>query len=133
MGAVETAVKSLPFDRYRWSWPLVVSLLLLMMPGCDSAGPGAPGGSSESREHAEAASGSAASDEILTRLAQADAADGTADKVIRKCVTCSLYMDGDAAHAATAHGYEVHLCSESCLDRFQRDPDRAVLSMKPAQ
>ena len=86
------------------------------MPGCDSAG---PGGSSESREHAEAASGSAASDEILTRLAQADAADGTADKVIRKCVTCSLYMDGDAAHVATAHGYEVHLCSESCLDRFQ--------------
>jgi hypothetical protein len=84
-------------------------------------------------EPADRRSRDVASDEVLTRLAEADAADGTTDQVIRKCITCSLYMDGDAAYTATAHEYEVHLCSESCLDRFERDPDRAVLSMKPAQ
>jgi len=130
-GRVESVVKFVPSDRHRWSWTLFASLLLLL--GCDGAGSGGAGAPDEPASHAQAPASGAANDEILTRMAQADAADGTTDKVIRKCVTCSLYMDGDAAHAATAHGYEVHLCSESCLERFERDPDRAVLSMKPAQ
>jgi YHS domain-containing protein len=122
MCAVELATKHRPLSATRWSWILVACLLLIG--ACDRGAPG---------ETQERSSVGDVGDEVLARMAEADAADGTVDKVIRKCVTCSLYMDGDAAYTATAHGYEVHLCSESCLDRFQRDPDRAVRSMKPAQ
>lgn len=101
---------------------------LLCTAACDTGG---------SIEPAVAPSQEAATDEILARMAAADAADGTVDKVIRRCVTCSLFMKGDPAHAVTAHGYEAHLCSEPCRERFERDPDAAVMSMsvsiKPAE
>ncbi len=80
-----------------------------------------------------AATAGGADAEVLARMAEADAADGTVDRVIRKCMGCSLHMDGDPSHKATAHGYEAHLCSEQCLYRFERDPDAVVMSMKPPE
>ena len=101
----------------------LAGLCLLLLGACEStpAPPAAP------------AASESASAKLLSRLAAADAADGSTDKVIHKCIGCSLHMDGDPAFAATAHGYEAHLCSEQCLYRFERDPDRVILQMQPPE
>ena len=55
-------------------------------------------------------------------LAQADLADGTADKVIAKCPGCGLGMEGDPMHASTIEGYTAHSCSASCKATLDADP-----------
>jgi hypothetical protein len=114
----------------RSSYPSLALAALLLVAACQTG--------DEAVKPARPAHGAAdqvatPSDEILSRLAAADAADGATDKIIRKCITCSLLMDGDPKHTAEAHGYEAHLCSDQCLYRFTRDPDRALMSMKPPQ
>ena len=68
--------------------------------------------------------------EVLAALAKADGADGKTDKVVSKCVTCALAMDGKADHAATVGDYKVHLCSDDCKKKFDTDPDKALLALK---
>lgn len=68
--------------------------------------------------------------EVEARLARADAADGAADKIIRKCASCSLAMDGTPEHALTAHGYTMQFCSDHCRDRFADDTDAAIMAMQ---
>ena len=59
-------------------------------------------------------------------LAAADAHDGAVDHVVHECASCSLGMDGDAAHASQHGGYTLHFCSASCKDRFEADPESAI-------
>ena len=66
--------------------------------------------------------------EALVILAKADSFDGTDDKVISKCLTCSLGMAGNAEHASKFGSYELHLCSETCKKHFDADPEQAVLT-----
>lgn len=66
---------------------------------------------------------------LSAALAAADAADGKTDRVVSKCMTCSLHMDGEEKYSAEAHGYTMHLCSENCLFRFERNPDRAIRAL----
>ena len=54
-------------------------------------------------------------------LAQADATDGSADKVVANCAGCQLQMAGKAEHAITAGAYAMHFCSENCKTRFGED------------
>ncbi|HZL83953.1 MAG TPA: hypothetical protein VFD07_01095 [Candidatus Krumholzibacteria bacterium] len=54
-------------------------------------------------------------------LAQADAVDGSADKVVANCAGCQLGMPGKAEHAITAGAYAMHFCSENCKTRFGED------------
>lgn len=63
-------------------------------------------------------------------LAKADAADGTVDKVISKCVTCMLTMDGKPDHSATYGEYTVHLCSEECEETFTANPEKALAALR---
>jgi hypothetical protein len=69
------------------------------------------------------------SEEALVILAKADAVDGTEDKVISKCLTCSLGMDGKAEYDCTFGAYEVHLCSAGCRKHFEANPEKAVLAV----
>jgi YHS domain-containing protein len=69
-------------------------------------------------------------DQVATKLAAADLADGTADKVVAKCAACRLGMDGDAAHVSQHAGYELHFCAEDCKKRFDTDPNK-ILSKLP--
>lgn len=66
----------------------------------------------------------------LAALAKADAADGSADKVVSKCVVCSLAMDGSPDYAAGYGGYDVHLCSKECREAFLKDPEGILAALK---
>jgi hypothetical protein len=55
-------------------------------------------------------------------LAKADAADGAVDKVVHKCPSCGLAMDGKAEHASRIAGYELHSCSAGCKSGLEADP-----------
>ncbi len=59
-------------------------------------------------------------------LPAADAADGAVDKVVHRCASCGLGMEGDAAHSSQVHGYEFHSCSASCKDSLESDADGVV-------
>ena len=68
-------------------------------------------------------------DAMLAKLAAADAADGHVDKVIEKCVTCKLEMDGKPEYAVTVGDYSVQLCSATCEGVFEKDPAKALLAL----
>ncbi len=60
------------------------------------------------------------------RLAAADLADGTPDKVVSKCANCRLGMAGGSQHVSTYAGYELHFCSADCKKEFDADPGAVI-------
>ena len=84
---------------------------------------------SASAPAADSASG-APSQQALGLLAKADAADGTADKILNKCVICMLGMDGSPEHSASYGGYQLHFCSEHCKETFTRNPEQSLLALE---
>jgi len=67
--------------------------------------------------------------QVETKLAAADLADGTADKVVSKCAACKLGMDGDAANASQHAGYTLHFCSAECKHRFDGDANKVLAKL----
>jgi YHS domain-containing protein len=67
--------------------------------------------------------------QVEAKLAAADLADGHVDKVVAKCASCRLGMDGDAANASVHAGYELHFCSAECKKRFDADPDKVIAKL----
>jgi hypothetical protein len=61
--------------------------------------------------------------ESLAALAKADAADGKVDKVVSKCITCRLAMEGSPEHSVDYGGYTLHFCSEECKKAFSENPE----------
>lgn len=100
---------------------LVTALVIVALVGCE--------GKTPAEKPAEKASGTPTA-AALTVLAKADAVDGTTDKVVGKCLTCSLGMDGKAEHAATYGEYTLHLCKDGCKKNFEADPEKALASVK---
>jgi YHS domain-containing protein len=93
-----------------------------MAVGCGTAkAPDAP------QKQGLAASPGAAS---LAILAKADASDGSVDKVVSKCVTCRLGMEGKPEYSVNYGGYAVHLCSEECKKTFAENPEKALQALK---
>lgn len=73
----------------------------------------------------------APSPEALTaKLAQADAKDGTTDKIVSKCAGCALHMDGKSENALTLQGYTLHFCNAGCKERFGKDLEGSVAALK---
>ena len=64
-----------------------------------------------------------------SRLAHADAADGSVDKVVAKCTGCGLGMEGNKDHAVVVGDYTLHLCSDSCQQVVAKDPVAAVMTL----
>ena len=96
---------------------LVLATVLLVGPlGCDDK----PSGPVTPNAHTKAC------------LVHADLADGTADKVIRKCPACSLTMDGSESFKATLEGYETHSCSAECKVALENDPNMLFAALKCA-
>lgn len=91
----------------RWMVLGLVAVALFVS-GCDRA-PAAPPGRDEA-----------------SLLAKADAADGTVDKVVVRCVVCNLSMDGEPERTSTYAGYTFHLCSAGCKETFDHDPAKAL-------
>ena len=59
----------------------------------------------------------------LACLPFADQADGTADRVVKKCPACALAMEGRAEFKSTVGGYVVHSCSGQCQKTLEQNPD----------
>jgi hypothetical protein len=66
----------------------------------------------------------------LDALAKADAADGKVDKIVSKCLTCMLGMQGQPENAVTYGKFTLHFCSKTCKEKFLKDPEKAVLALK---
>ena len=99
---------------------LAAAILVTALAGCG-------GGGDAGKPAASGKSGLSAGS--LAALAKADAADGAPDKVVSKCPTCMLAMDGKAAFSATCGEYTVHLCSEGCKEAFAKDPEGALAKL----
>jgi len=67
--------------------------------------------------------------QIEIKLAAADAVDGHVDKVVSKCASCRLGMDGDGQYASVHAGYELHFCSAECKTRFDADPQKVIAKL----
>ncbi len=98
---------------------VVAILLVSVLTAC--------GGSS-----APAPSASTAAVPDAALLKKADLADGVEDKVISKCPSCALGMDGDPAHAVQVDDYTLHFCSESCEMRMETAPESVIKAMERA-
>lgn len=68
--------------------------------------------------------------EVLAVLAKADAKDGSVDHVVHKCAGCSLGMDGENTFPLKVQDYTMHFCKQGCLDKFQPDPAKAIMTLK---
>lgn len=67
---------------------------------------------------------------VEAKLAEADEFDGQTDKVVSKCASCALGMDGKSEHALAVSGYTLHFCSEGCKTGFDKDTTKAILALK---
>ena len=106
---------------------LAIAFLVLAVAGCEGGNKEASLPSGEDPGPAATPQPSAAG---LAVLVKADAADGAADKVVSKCLTCNLGMEGSAEHVATLGDYKLHLCSDECKAGFEADPEKALLALK---
>lgn len=67
---------------------------------------------------------------VEAKLALADKVDGTVDKVVHKCASCSLGMDGSEANSLEVHGYTMHFCSAGCKAKYAAEPDKTIMALK---
>jgi YHS domain-containing protein len=60
-------------------------------------------------------------------LSVLDAADGTTDLTVRKCM-CGMDVEG-SKQTVQVEGYTMNFCSASCKDTFQANPAESVMKM----
>jgi hypothetical protein len=107
-------------------WP-VLALTLLLAWGCGS-GSGEPVAEQETVQPATQTEEVPVVD-VGAKLALADEFDGVADRVVSRCLSCSLRMDGSAEHAVQFAGYELLFCSAGCAESFAADPEAGILAL----
>jgi len=67
---------------------------------------------------------------IQAKLAMADKVDGKEDKIVGKCASCLLAMDGKQEFAFVFKGFTLYFCSAHCKDAFAAEPEAKTLAMK---
>ena len=88
------------------------------------------GGCREEKTEEKKVEASEGDNTVAVQLAAADAYDGTTDKIVSKCLTCGLKMEGSDEHAVTVEGYAVHLCGPECATKFKEDTTKAILALQ---
>ena len=68
--------------------------------------------------------------EMEAKLKEADALDGKTDKIIVRCASCELGMDGSKDNTVQVAGYTLYFCADKCKEGFAKDIEKAVLAMK---
>ena len=68
--------------------------------------------------------------EVEAKLAQADLLDGEADKIVMRCASCALKMDGSSDHALKVLDYTLYFCTERCAKSFAENTTKAVLALE---
>jgi hypothetical protein len=108
---------------------LAVVPLLVFLAACGGQTPEVAEETPEPAADAPAAAPTPGDAEVEAKLALADAADGTTDHIVSLCAGCALGMEGSPDYELDVAGYEMHFCSEGCLDRFAKDPKGAVMAL----
>ena len=121
----------------RWrTWCLAGAIVSTVLAGCSKEEPAKS--STEIKPEAKAeqaqsdANESAAKTQaaVEAKLAEADALDGTTDKIIQRCASCALGMDGKSEHALELSGYTLYFCSGSCQEEFAKDLTKSILDLE---
>ena len=110
---------------------LSAALMLIAMPGCSQEEPA----ETKSAKKDIGATKVGAADakvqaKVEAKLAKADSFDGKTDKVVSKCPSCALGMDGSNEHALKVSGYKLHFCSTACKTGFETDTVKAILALQ---
>jgi hypothetical protein len=66
----------------------------------------------------------------LPLLVAADKFDGKEDKIIARCASCALGMDGKKEHSLEFMDYTFHFCTADCRKKFGEDLVKSVLALK---
>jgi len=64
------------------------------------------------------------------KLAKADLLDGKADKIVTRCASCALGMDGKAEHSLKALDYTMYFCTAGCAERFAKNMTESIEAME---
>jgi hypothetical protein len=108
----------------------VAAATFLLFAACTAESKPADAPAQNAPAPAAAPSLSPITEETLAKLAKADAKDGSVDKVVHRCAGCSLGMDGEAKWPLQVQDYMMHFCKQACLDRYAKDPAKAIAAMK---
>ena len=109
---------------------LVLSALLAVVAGCKEQKP-VETDAGPAVQVAQAVQDAAASPaDVQAKLAAADVVDGTADKIVKRCASCALGMDGSSDHTLTAMDYTLYFCTERCAKVFAEDTTKSILAME---
>ena len=106
---------------------LAVAVMLAATPGCRKE---KPAQKESAKKEVEAEKDVDTKAAVEAKLAEAYEFDGKTDKVVSKCASCALGMDGKSEHALEVSGYTLHFCSEDCKTGFEKDTTKAILALK---
>ena len=67
---------------------------------------------------------------VVAQLAAADKVDGQVDKIVHRCASCALGMDGKSEYALEVSGYTLHFCSGHCKEGFAENAPQSILDLK---
>ncbi len=67
---------------------------------------------------------------VEAKLAQADLLDGKADKIVTRCASCALRMNGTSDHTLKVLDYTLYFCTERGAKTFAEDTTKAVLALE---
>jgi hypothetical protein len=59
--------------------------------------------------------------------------DGTEDKVITLCPSCSLLMAGKPEFSCKIGEYTTHSCAKHCMEAVCEDPDKVFAKIEPTK
>lgn len=68
--------------------------------------------------------------EVEAKLAKADLLDGKADKIVTRCASCALRMNGTSEHSLKVLDYTLYFCTLGCAQRFGENMTASILAMK---
>lgn len=69
-------------------------------------------------------------EEMLAALRGADRVDGAEDRIVSRCPGCGLAMEGTAEHTLEIGDYELHFCSATCQEHFEKNPVAGIESLR---
>ena len=123
------------FARWR-ACCLAVTVILTVLAGCSKKEAAKSDTQAKPEVKAEPAKANAAENDteiqanVEAKLAEADELDGTIDKIVQRCASCALGMDGKSEHALEVSGYTLYFCSGPCKEGFAKDPTKSILDLE---
>jgi len=120
----------------QWTRYLVAAVAMLVLSGCERKEPATPAPEKPTATpKTESTEGDTALDPMskvkaTALLVAADKFDGKEDKIIARCASCALGMDGKEEHSLEFMDYTFHFCNADCQKRFGKDIAKSVLELK---